>query len=122
MSIATTSNENKYYSLGSVAKYSCNTEFALVGQTTRVCEDTNGGTVTTGTWSGSLPTCEGTFSQFTSEPRLQHLAQDCNTDYVILFFSLVVLQRFCVQKHQLLVMEECQLLLIVIHHLMDWDL
>ena len=69
MSIATASNENRY-SLGSVARYSCNTGFALVGQTTRVCEDTNGGIVTTGTWSGSLPTCEGTaeLSQFISEP------------------------------------------------------
>ena len=46
------------YSLGSVATYSCNTGSVLVGQTTRVCEDTNGGTVTTGTWSGSVPTCE----------------------------------------------------------------
>ena len=45
--------------LGSVATYTCNTGLGLVGQTTRVCEDTNGGTVTTGTWSGSPPTCEG---------------------------------------------------------------
>ena len=45
------------FSFGSVATYSCNTWFGLVGQTTRVCEDTNGGTVTTGTWSGSAPTC-----------------------------------------------------------------
>ena len=69
MSIATASNENRY-SLGSVARYSCNTGFALLGQTTRVCEDTNGGTVTTATWSGSLPTCESTaeLSQFTSAP------------------------------------------------------
>ena len=46
---------------GSVATYSCNTGFVLLGQTARVCEDTNGGTVTTGTWSGSEPTCEGIF-------------------------------------------------------------
>ena len=43
--------------LRTVATYSCNTGFDLVGQTTRVCEDTNGGTLTTGTWSGSAPTC-----------------------------------------------------------------
>ena len=42
------------YSLGTVATYSCNTGSALAGQTTRVCEDTNGGT-----WSGQAPTCEG---------------------------------------------------------------
>ena len=42
------------YSLGSVATYSCNTGSVLVGQTTRVCQDTNGGT-----WSGRAPTCEG---------------------------------------------------------------
>ena len=58
--VSTTPNiDSPSYGLGSVAAYSCNTGFGLVGQTTRVCEDTNGGTVTTGTWSGSEPTCEG---------------------------------------------------------------
>ena len=55
----TPSGDSYKYSLRSVATYSCNTGFVLVGQTTRVCEDTNGGTVTTGTWSRSPPTCEG---------------------------------------------------------------
>ena len=55
----TPSSDSFKYSLGSVATYSCNTGFVLVGQKTRVCEDTNGGTVTTGTWSGSTPNCEG---------------------------------------------------------------
>ena len=45
--------------LGSVATYSCDPGYALVGQTTRTCEDTNGGTVTTGTWSGTPPYCQG---------------------------------------------------------------
>ena len=45
--------------LGSVATYSCDPGYALVGQTTRTCEDTNGGTVTTGTWSGAQPYCQG---------------------------------------------------------------
>ena len=45
--------------LGSVATYSCDPGYALVGQTTRTCEDTNGGTVTTGTWSGTSPYCQG---------------------------------------------------------------
>ena len=48
------------YGLGSVATYSCDPGYALVGQTTRTCEDTNGGTVTTGTWSGTPPYCRGT--------------------------------------------------------------
>ena len=52
-----TRSDSFNYSLGSVAIYSCNTGYVLVGQTTRVCEDTNGGTMTTGTWSGSAPTC-----------------------------------------------------------------
>ena len=52
-------NNSLNHSLGSASTYSCNTGFVLVGQTTRVCEDTNGGMVTTGTWSGSEPTCEG---------------------------------------------------------------
>ena len=43
----------------SVATYSCDPGYALVGQTTRTCEDTNGGTVTTGTWSGNQPFCQG---------------------------------------------------------------
>ena len=54
-----TSSNSLILGLGSVAIYTCNVGFVLVGQTTRVCEDTNGGTVTTGTWSGSAPTCEG---------------------------------------------------------------
>ena len=45
--------------LGSVATYSCDPGYALVGQTTGTCEDTNGGTVTTGTWSGTPPYCQG---------------------------------------------------------------
>ena len=55
----TPNSDSPYFGLGSVAAYSCNTGFVLVGQTTRVCEDTNGGTVTTGAWSGSAPTCQG---------------------------------------------------------------
>ena len=47
------------HGLGSVATYSCDPGYALVGQTTRTCEDTNGGTVTTGTWSGTPPYCQG---------------------------------------------------------------
>ena len=47
------------HGLGSVATYSCDPGYALVGQTTRTCEDTNGGTVATGTWSNSPPSCQG---------------------------------------------------------------
>ena len=47
------------HGLGSVATYSCDPGYALVGQTTRTCEDTNGGTVTTGTWSRRQPICQG---------------------------------------------------------------
>ena len=45
--------------LGSVATYSCDPGYTLVGQTTMTCEDTNGGTVTTGIWSGTPPYCQG---------------------------------------------------------------
>ena len=44
---------------GSVATYSCDQGYALVGQITRTCEDTSGGTVITGTWSNSPPSCQG---------------------------------------------------------------
>ena len=54
----TPNSDSPSYGLGSIATYSCNTGFVLDGQTTRVCQDTNEGTVTTGTWSGS-ETCEG---------------------------------------------------------------
>ena len=53
------SNNLQNLGIGSVATYYCNPGFVLVGQTTLVCEDTNGGTVITGTWSGSAPTCQG---------------------------------------------------------------
>ena len=62
------------YRLGSVATYSCNTGFALVGQTTRVCEDTNGGTMTTGTWSGRAPTCQGDLTGTNSSNYLKCIA------------------------------------------------
>ena len=42
--------------LGSVATYSCNLGYNLVGQTSRVCQSVYG---TTGVWSGSPPVCEG---------------------------------------------------------------
>ena len=45
------------HGLGSVATYSCDPGYALMGQTTRTCEDISGGTVTKGTWSGTEPSC-----------------------------------------------------------------
>ena len=41
-------------SLGQTATYSCNTGYILVGDSTRTCQATE-------TWSGSAPTCQGTF-------------------------------------------------------------
>ena len=46
--------------LGSVATYTCHPGYALVGQSTRTCEDINGGAVTMGTWSRAQPSCQGT--------------------------------------------------------------
>ena len=43
--------------VGSVATYSCVPGYDLVGQATRVCQDTSGGS--TGTWSGHAPICRG---------------------------------------------------------------
>ena len=40
------------------ASYTCNQGHVLVGDVTRTCQDTSGGTATIGTWSGSDPTCE----------------------------------------------------------------
>ena len=44
------------HGLGSVATYSCDPGYSLVGQTTRTCEDANN--EATGTWSGVDPMCE----------------------------------------------------------------
>ena len=46
---------NSNIGLGSVATYSCNLGYVLVGQSTRECLTANGGA-----WSGNQPTCEGT--------------------------------------------------------------
>ena len=50
--------DNSNYGLGSVATYSCNLDYALVGQTTRVCQPIFGNT---GIWDGSQPTCQGDY-------------------------------------------------------------
>ncbi len=42
--------------VGAIATYSCNSGYGLVGQASRTCVSGGG---TTGTWSGSQPTCEG---------------------------------------------------------------
>ena len=44
--------------LGATAAYSCDSGFVLVGEIIRTCEDTNRGTVSTGTWSGEGPSCK----------------------------------------------------------------
>ena len=36
----------------SIANYSCNSLYSIVGDTSRVCQ-------ANGTWSGSVPTCQG---------------------------------------------------------------
>ena len=43
--------------VGTTATYSCDPGYVLVGETIRTCEDANNGT--TGSWSGSIPMCEG---------------------------------------------------------------
>ncbi len=41
--------------LGAMATYTCNTGYGLVGVATRTCVSSGS---TSGTWSGSIPTCE----------------------------------------------------------------
>ena len=45
------------FEIGTVATHSCNTGFALVGDTTRTCMDDDQADIV-GVWSGSAPTCE----------------------------------------------------------------
>ncbi len=44
-------------SVGSVATYSCDPGYALLGPPTRTCEDPDSNSV--GTWSETMPDCEG---------------------------------------------------------------
>ena len=46
-----------YLSVGSTATYSCDPGHALLGSTTRSCEDPDRDSV--GTWTGSVATCQG---------------------------------------------------------------
>ena len=55
--------ENSNTGLGSVATYSCYLGYVLVGQTTRVCQNSIG----VGVWSGSQPTCQGDKKQPTDK-------------------------------------------------------
>ena len=48
---------NETLDVGTTATYSCDPGYVLAGGTTRTCDDRNRGT--TGTWSGSVPMCEG---------------------------------------------------------------
>ena len=51
-----------YLSVGSTATYSCDPGYALLGSTTRTCEDPDRDSV--GTWTGSMPNCQGNNSQY----------------------------------------------------------
>ena len=51
-----------YLSVGSTATYSCDPGYTLLGSTTRTCEDPDRDSV--GTWTGSMPNCQGNNSQF----------------------------------------------------------
>ncbi len=53
-----TSNGNSSYPFNSMAIFSCNTGFSLVGGNNRTC--TGDGSSTTGTFNGVNPICEGT--------------------------------------------------------------
>ena len=44
-------------SVGSVATYSCDLGYALLGTPTRTCEDPERDSV--GTWAGTMPECQG---------------------------------------------------------------
>ena len=44
-------------SVGSVATYSCDPGYALLGTTTRNCADPDSDSV--GTWTGAMPECQG---------------------------------------------------------------
>ena len=54
-------------SLGQTANYSCNTGYNLVGDSTRTCQATE-------EWTGSAPTCQGTFviNPFPPSDAVQH--------------------------------------------------
>ena len=49
------STSSQLYGVGTIATYSCDPGYDLVGETTRTCEDSSEDTV--GAWSGSTPLC-----------------------------------------------------------------
>ena len=55
-----------YLSVGSTATYSCDPGYALLGSTTRTCEDPDRDSV--GTWTGSMPNCQGIYMNLQSTP------------------------------------------------------
>ena len=52
-----TVDANDSYPFKSMATYSCDTGFALIGNNTRTC--TGGGNSTTGAFNGVAPACQG---------------------------------------------------------------
>ena len=52
------SDTSPEFEIGTVATYSCDAGFAVVGDMTRTCLDNNQLDIV-GVWSGSAPTCEG---------------------------------------------------------------
>ena len=53
--------DNSNIGLGSVATYSCNLGYFLVGQTTRVCQSVFGGA--TAGWTGYAPVCQSNYKE-----------------------------------------------------------
>ena len=51
----TPGDDNSTIGLGSVANYSCNLGYVLVGQTTRECQSVFGGSIAD--WSGTVRVC-----------------------------------------------------------------
>ena len=47
------------YSINTMANYTCNTGFSLMGNALRACVDDNDQADTNGTWNGTDPSCQG---------------------------------------------------------------
>ena len=87
-----------------------------MGQTTRTCEDTNGGTVTTGTWSGTPSYCQGTCKLLLFISISIQKQQVLDTSIALEIHTITYIQQFCALSCKILTMAPLNLL----HNYLVW--
>ena len=57
--ISFTPDTTPLYAINTMANYTCNAGFSLMGNTVRICVDANDQANTDGVWNGTDPVCQG---------------------------------------------------------------